>query len=196
MGRDVDLSNSDELIDAVMDMIARKWTKSMIKRELRDYFPNIIQSTVFYLIRAARKRIRERYNIDPEEFKGEQIESYKLIIRTKNKTADVLKALERLDKLAGCENLVTEDLQHRAQQILEFKRQAQATVGGDQNNGRDKTSRDCEDDETNSASRSAPDDGRANKKEEENRNSNSDSECNPEDDKLSDEMLKELRMDE
>lgn len=121
---------ADELIDAVMEYIAQKWTPSMIRRQLREYFPDIILKTCNFLISKARARIRERYGISPEDYKGEQIAFYESVIRNKAKLADKLKAAERLDKLFGLENISNVDPAAIVEKILAFKRQAEQTIGG------------------------------------------------------------------
>lgn len=128
-------SYADELIDSVMDYIAQKWTPAMIRRQLREYFPDITLKTCNYLIHNAKRRIRERYGIDPEEYKGEQIAFYEYIMRKNYKIADKLKAAERLDKLFGLENVTNIDPAALVNKILEFKRQATNTIGGKDDGG-------------------------------------------------------------
>jgi len=123
---------ADELIDAVMEYIARKWTKSMIRRELREWFEDITLQTCNYLIGAAYRKIRDRYHIDPDQYKGQQVAFYESLIRDKHvKAADQLKAAERLDKLLGLENISSIDPAELINKILDFKQQAiENTTGG------------------------------------------------------------------
>lgn len=134
-GKDRDYGDCEEIVDAVMDMIAKRWTKSMIKRELRDYFPGLSQGSAQWIITQAKRKICKIYNIDPQEYKGRQIAFYELILRGKDKTRDKLTAAERLDKLLGLEHISIEDPAEMAKKIVEFKRQAEKTVGGQGDGG-------------------------------------------------------------
>lgn len=147
---------ADELIDAVMEWIGMKWTPSMIRRELREIFPDITFKTCMWLMNKAKKLIRELHGIDPSEYKGSQIAFYETLIRGKKiKIADKLKAAERLDKLFGLESILNVDPAALAEKILEFKRRAAQTVGGKQDDGGNKNDgeRENTDDTTNGASK-------------------------------------------
>lgn len=134
-GKDRDYGDCEEIVDAVMDMIAKRWTKSMIKRELREYFPGLSATSCQWIITQAKRKICKIYNIDPQEYKGKQIAFYELVLRSKEKIKDKLAAAERLDKLLGLEHISIEDPLLMAEKIIAFKKQAEKTVGGQTNNG-------------------------------------------------------------
>lgn len=113
----MDYSQCMEIVEEVMEWIALRWSNSQIKRELREWFPDITSVAASFLISAAKKEIRKRYNIQPQEYKGRQIAFYEWVIRSKNKTRDKLTAAERLDKLFGLENVDTEDAESTAHKI-------------------------------------------------------------------------------
>lgn len=146
-GKDRDYGDCEEIVDAVMDMIAKRWTKSMIKRELREWFPGLSASSAQWIITQAKRKICKIYNIDPKEYKGKQIAFYELILRGGDKTHDKLAAAERLDKLLGLEHITIEDPALMAAKIIEFKRQAEKTVGG-QSDGHTKQEQQCGSSET------------------------------------------------
>ena len=125
------------VVDQVADYLAQKMTKTQIFNKLRGVFPDIKRRTVRALIRAAGKDIMARYGIDPEEYKGEQIAFYEYVLRGQSYDKDGCKAsvkerlaaAERLDKLFNLENIVNSDPADKAAQIIEFIKQAKATVG-------------------------------------------------------------------
>lgn len=139
-------STSELLVDQVVEWIALKWTKAMMKDYLRKYVDvNLKNHTVVHLIKLANKQIRELYGIDPAEYKGRQIAFYEAVIRGRlpghktggvpSKVKDKLVAAERLDKLYGLEQISNIDPAQLAEQVIAFKRQAEQTVG---NGGGDK----------------------------------------------------------
>ena len=126
------------VIDQVVEYLAMKWTKTQIFNHLRGTFPDLKRRTVRALIRKAGKDIMARYGINPEEYKGEQIAFYEYVIRgrsydrkdgCKSTVKERLVAAERLDKLFNLENIVNSDPADKAAQIMEFIKQARATVG-------------------------------------------------------------------
>ena len=125
------------VVDQVADYLAQKMTKTQIFNKLRGVFPDIKRRTVRALIRAAGKDIMARYGISPEEYKGEQIAFYEYVLRGQSYDKDGCKAsvkerlaaAERLDKLFNLENIVNSDPADKAAQIIEFLKQADATVG-------------------------------------------------------------------
>jgi len=126
------------VIDQVAEYIAMKWTKTQIFNHLRQTFPDLKRRTVRALIRRAGKDIMERYGINPEEYKGQQIAFYEYVIRgqsydkkdgCKSTVKERLVAAERLDKLFNLENIVNADPAEKAAQIIEFIKQAKETVG-------------------------------------------------------------------
>jgi hypothetical protein len=122
-----------EVIDQVMEWIGMKWKKSMIKAELRKWFPDLKGMTAEFIISAARKKIKVLYKIDATEYKGKQIEFYESIIRGKAKHRDKLTAAERLDKLLGLENISTDDPLITAQKIREALNKMDNTVSSEEN---------------------------------------------------------------
>lgn len=133
--RDRDYGDCLEIVEACMEWIARRWTKSMIKRQLREYFPGLSASSCQYVITRAKQEIYKRFGIDPKDYKGLQISFYEAVIRGDAKVRDKLTAAERLDKLFGLETLVSEDPGNIAAKIIEFKKEAANTVGGQDNGG-------------------------------------------------------------
>lgn len=131
MPTDRDYAECMELVEAVMEWIGMRWTVSMIKRELREYFGNDLSfMTCNYLIKAAKAEIRKRYNIDPQYYKGVQIEFYESIIRNRyEKTKERLTAAERLDKLFGLEQITADDPEIQARKIREFLKEADESIG-------------------------------------------------------------------
>jgi hypothetical protein len=125
------------LVDAVMEMMARKWTKSMIKAQLRDDFKGIKLAAMRQIIRDAKAKIQKLYGIDPQEYKGRQISFYEYVIRTKSKMSDKLTAAERLDKLFGLEHIQGDDPEIQARRIREQLIEMESTmgVGGPDNGG-------------------------------------------------------------
>lgn len=129
---------SDIVIDQIVEWIALKWTKNMIFQKLRTIFKDIRRVTVRVLIRKAEVRIREKYGIDPQEYKGRQIAFYESVQRGQtfnndgisSSTKEKLAAAERLDKLYGLENIQNIDPHELAKKIIEFKKRAEQTIGG------------------------------------------------------------------
>ena len=112
------------LVDACMEWIAMRWTKSMIKAELKDHFKNDIHwSQVEAIIKAAKTEIKRIYCIDASEYRGRQISFYELIIREKKYYDEIiklearLKAAERLDKLFNLEGIQLEDVDAIAERV-------------------------------------------------------------------------------
>jgi len=134
-----ELRDYEEAIDAVVEWIGKKWTKSMIKRELREAFPGIYLKTCNFLIYKARKKIRELYGIDPSFYKGSQISFYESVIRGKSKIRDKLSAAERLDKLFGLEQISTQDVNITIQKVQEALKEMDESVLGSE----DKKSGEC-----------------------------------------------------
>jgi hypothetical protein len=126
---DSDYAQCMEIVEAVMEWIARRWTKSMIKAELRDWFPGMSSFACGFIISAARKEIRKRYNIDPAEYKGRQIEFYESIIRSKTKVRDKLSAAERIDKLLGLEHIVNDNPDAVAAKIRAAINEMDSSIG-------------------------------------------------------------------
>ena len=113
----------------------------MVAFKLREVLDKDIKSsTVKYIIKVAKARIVARYHISPEEFKGEQIAWYEMVMRGVHKSSpfddgipakmcDRLRAAERLDALLNLENISNDDPAEQARKIHEFLRAAEATVG-------------------------------------------------------------------
>jgi hypothetical protein len=167
--------DSDPLIDQVCDWIAQKWTTSMVAFQLREMLkdPELKSSTVKNLIKSARARIVERYHIPVEEYKGEQIAWYELVMRGYHKSGefgngvpakmcDRLRAAERLDALLNLENVTNDDPAEQAKKIHEFLRAAEATVGQET----DKESSDANTDKSQSDADTSDTDNKLNKNEE------------------------------
>ncbi len=124
--------DSDEVIDQVCDWIAQKWTRSMIAFKLREMLdPDVTGNTVKFVIKVAKARIVKRYRISPEEFKGEQIAWYELVMRGIHKASpydkgvpakmcDRLRAAERLDALLNLENMADDDTADSARKWREM----------------------------------------------------------------------------
>lgn len=143
-----ELRDFDEVIDYVMECIGRKWTKSMIKFSLRDFFPGITTKTCVFIIYKAKKKIRELYNLDPSDYKGSQISFYESVIRGPSKIKDKLVAAERLDKLFGLEHAISVDVTTTAEKIQKALKDIDESVNG--NGGIDgKRSEDAGDREVN-----------------------------------------------
>ena len=137
MPTDRDYAESMELVESVMEWIGMRWTTSMIKRELREYFGSDLSfMTVNFLIKTANKEIRKRYNIDPQHYKGIQITFYESIIRKEHeKTKNKLSAAERLDKLFGLEQISADDPEIQARKIREALIEMDESVGEPDNGG-------------------------------------------------------------
>ena len=98
MATDRDWGQCDELIEACMEWIGQHWTKSMIKRQIRKIADDkqLTDKTCIGIINKAYDKIRTLYGIDPQDFKGIQIEFYRTIIRKKEeKTHNKLTASAR-----------------------------------------------------------------------------------------------------
>jgi len=120
----LDYSKWPLLVEACMEWIAQRWTKSMIRAELRDWFKDDIDSAACQaIIRAAKNEIKRIYNIDASEYRGRQISFYELIIREKKyyneliKVESRIKAAERLDKLFNLEGIQAEDADAIAERV-------------------------------------------------------------------------------
>lgn len=137
MRTDRDYADSMELVEAVMEWLGMRWTESMIKRQLRDYFGEHLSfQTCKYLIKAAKAEIRKRFNIDPQEYKGLQITFYESVIRRKEeKTKNQLTAAERLDKLFGLEQITFDDPEIMARKIREGIASMKESVSGENDGG-------------------------------------------------------------
>jgi len=134
-----ELKYYDGVIDAIMERIGKKWTKSMIKRQLREWFPGISLNTCTFLIGRAKKKIRELYNIDPSEYKGSQISFYEFVIRSKSDLKHKLIAAERLDKLFGLEHVSIKDPSIIAEKIQQaLKEMDESVLGSEDENGGNK----------------------------------------------------------
>lgn len=127
---DMDYSQCIEIVEAAMEWIALRWSKSQMKRELRDWFPGLSGMTCDFIFSAAKKEIRKRYNIDPDEYKGKAIAFYEYVIRGDSKMRDKLTAAERLDKLYGLEQLQHEDADTTARKIREALIQIEDQIEG------------------------------------------------------------------
>jgi len=141
MRTDRDYAECTELVEAVMEWIGMRWTVSMIKRQLREYFGKDLSfMTCNYLIKAANREIRRRFNIDPQHYKGIQIEFYESIIRNQyEKTKNKLTAAERLDKLFGLEQIIGDDFEVQARKIREALNEMDESVRGQNNGGEQKS---------------------------------------------------------
>lgn len=123
-GSSIDYSKWPLLVEACMEWIAMRWTKSMIRAELRDWFKEDINYKICQsIIRAAKDEIKRKYNIDASEYRGRQISFYELIIREKKyynehiKVESRIKAAERLDKLFNLEGIQAEDADAIAEKV-------------------------------------------------------------------------------
>lgn len=124
----------DIIVDDIVEWFALRWTKSMMKAELRSYFKDINTSEMEKLISRAKKKIRKLYGIDPKEYKGRQIAFYELILRdVKIKVRNKLTAAERLDKLFGLEKIQGGDPETQARLIREQIAQMKASMNIDEN---------------------------------------------------------------
>jgi len=131
-----ELKDFDEVIDEVIEWLARKWTTSMIKRQLRELFPGISTRTCVFLIGKAKKKIRELYGIDVAEYRSNQISFYESIIRNKSKIKDKLTAAERLDKLFGLEHVSIENPNDTARKVQDALKEMDETIlGSEEENG-------------------------------------------------------------
>lgn len=143
---DRDYAECTELVEAAMEWIGMRWTVSMIKRELRSYFGSHLSfGTCNWIIKAANKLIRDRFNIDPQEYKGIQITFYEGIIRNcKEKTQNQLKAAERLDSLFGLEQISSDDPEIIARKIREELNAMNESMNieGDDNDGEQRNTND------------------------------------------------------
>lgn len=120
----IDYSKWPTLVEACMEWIAQRWTKSMIRAELRDWFKDDIDwRTCQCIIKAAKEEIKRKYNIDASEYRGTQISFYEMIIREKKyyaeniKVESRIKAAERLDKLFNLEGIQAEDADTIAEHV-------------------------------------------------------------------------------
>lgn len=118
-----------ELIDDIVEWIGQKWTKSQIKKKLRElkFTPRVMEN----LISLARLQIRSMYKIDPAEFKGSAIEFYCSVIRGQFDIRYKIMCQERLDKLLGIEHIASEDPNAYADRILSAMAEADGSVTGD-----------------------------------------------------------------
>lgn len=130
MRTDRDYADSMELVEAVMEWIGMRWTVSMIKRELREFFGDDLSfKTCNYLIKAANAEIRKRFNINPQDYKGIQITFYESIIRNRSeKTKNQLTAAERLDKLFGLEQVSSDDPEILARKIRDALKEMDESI--------------------------------------------------------------------
>ena len=146
MRTDRDYAESLELVEAVMEWIGMRWTTSMIKRQLREFFGKDLSfQTCNYLIKAACKEIRKRYNIDPQYYKGVQIEFYESIIRNiHEKTKNKLTAAERLDKLFGLEQITADDPEVQARKIREALKEMDESIEDNKDGGEQRSTNDGE----------------------------------------------------
>ena len=122
----------------------------MIAFQLRkDLDKDLTNKTVKYLIKLAKSQIIQRYHISPEDYKGEQIAWYELVMRGYHKAGqygdgvpakmcDRLRAAERLDALLNLENVSNDDPAEQAKKIHAFLRAAEATVGQETPDEQDK----------------------------------------------------------
>ncbi len=132
MASDRDWIQCEELIDACMEWIGRHWTKSMIKRQIRLIADNkkLADGTCLSIINKAYAKIRKLYSINPEEFKGIQIEFYRAVIRRQGeKTKDQITAAERLDKLFGLETISGADPEELARKARDALIGMEASIG-------------------------------------------------------------------
>lgn len=129
---DRDYGRSEEIVEACMEWIGRRWTKSQIKRELREIAGLYLSvRTCNFVIRQANEKIRKLYNIDPQYYKGKQISFYESIIRREaEKTKNKLTAAERLDKLFGLEQISGDDPEVTARKIREALKEMDESIGG------------------------------------------------------------------
>jgi len=184
-----DYKSAEIVVDAVMEWISLKWTPSMIRRELREAFPDITFKTCNWFIGAAKRKIVKLHGIDPNEYKGSQIALYETIIRNpKTKTPDIIKAAERLDKLFGLENISNIDPEQLAEKILTFKRRAAQTIGGLDNGGNKN--------ERNGESSNEDEGTKANTDKQTHADENMDSDSTSEFMEVDKEILKELKLKE
>jgi len=128
-----ELIDYSAVIDAIVEWIALNWTKSQMKRELIKWFPEISPFTMEFLITKARKAIRKKYDIEPQEYKGKQISFYEWVIRTKSKMKDKLVAAERLDKICGLEFTPTDNPEILAGKICSLIKDMENSVEGPNN---------------------------------------------------------------
>ena len=120
---------TDELIDQVMEWLGQKLRKSHIKIKLREIYGDIKIHVIERLITLAKKRIRQVYNVDIEEFKGSSIEFYCSVIR--DETVPVkfkLVAQQQLDKLLGLEHVISEDPADYAEKIQQAMKEMDGTI--------------------------------------------------------------------
>jgi hypothetical protein len=124
------LNQCDLIVDQVVEWIGLKWTKSMIKAELRDWFGDQLSSSLCSrIISHARWKIKELYKIDPAEFKGSSIEFYRSVIRNPKISVQFkLTAQERLDKLLGLENMSFDDPGLYAEKVAKAMEAMDGTV--------------------------------------------------------------------
>lgn len=112
-----ELKDFEEVVDYIVELIGRKFTQSMIRRKLREFFPGIKIKICNYLHYKAKRKITELYGIDPQHYKGTQISFYEGVIRNPGKVKDKLVAAERLDKLFGLEHVSGVDPSSVAEKI-------------------------------------------------------------------------------
>lgn len=175
---DKDYEQCKEIVEAVMEWIGMRWTPSMIKRELREYFgADLSFQTYNRLFKAAGAEIRRRYNIDPQYYKGVQVEFYESVIRNRfEKTKNKLTAAERLDRLFGLEQITGDDPELVARKIREeIKAMKESVLGEDDGENKNAGERQVD-----------------NERSKENSNSESEKEFIDETDILSSEVVKEI----
>lgn len=134
-----ELRGYDDLFEECAEWMGLKWTKSMIKRELRGFFPGITLRVMDYIMYRARKVIRSKYGINPQEYKGSQITFYEYVMRGKEKMHDKLTAAERLDKLFGLEHISDDNVDDIAAQIRDGITSMKASVPNPNEKGSDET---------------------------------------------------------
>lgn len=123
-------SQCEEIVDAVVEMIGRKYHPAQIRRALREIDPNITLKTCNHIIMLARRRILALYQIDPNQFKGEAIEFYSSVIRNdKMSIRYKLVAQERLDKLLGLEHISLDDPKKYITSLNQALREMESLTG-------------------------------------------------------------------
>lgn len=107
-----EIAEYDELIEQVVEWLGMQWRRCQIREGLlkilgEDELPS---GLLDHVIELARKRIRDRLKIDPEEFRGYSLTFYSSIIRDERAGLKYrLHAQTRIDKLLGLEAINLDD---------------------------------------------------------------------------------------
>lgn len=126
------LHECPEVVEMVMECLGRRYKKSQIKAELRKIIPNLSRQACEKVIAAARKQIREKFKLDPQEYRGYLIEELERLLRNdRTPTKFRLKTIHELVLLLGLDHIAeTEAPEAYAEKVKEAMRAMDASIDG------------------------------------------------------------------